>query len=236
MNDKLDCFVLSNSDYKDNDLILQVINKDYGIFSLVTKGAKKINSKNHYMNMCLYEFLFDYKDNKSIFTLKNGKLLKSYFDTNDIKMMSFKELIVEACLKSKEIINADYYDNLLFLFDNLNNENMYLLGCLFFSFLLDEYGISPVVDGCLMCGNKQVVSLSNKQGGFLCKEHHKNEDILEVDRLKKFRHVVKADKDNYEQLLNDELKYDKEDFKLLVEFFIINSDIRLNSYEFFKKI
>ena len=78
MNDKLDCFVLSNSDYKDNDLILQVINKDYGIFSLVTKGAKKINSKNHYMNMCLYEFLFDYKDNKTMFTLKSGKLLKSY--------------------------------------------------------------------------------------------------------------------------------------------------------------
>ena len=236
MNDKLECFVLSSSDYKDKDTIYQVLNRDHGIFSLVAKGSKKINSKNRYMNMCLYEFLFDYKDNKSIFSIKNGKLINTYLDTNNIEIMTFKELLIETCLKSKELINSLYYDHLLFVFNNLNEDNIYLLGALYFSFLLDEHGISPVVDECLICGDKSISGLSYKQGGFLCQKHCKAEDILNVDELKKFRYVIKANIDNYEQLLNMNLKYERNDFTKLVEFFIINSGIRLKSYEFYKKI
>ena len=69
MNDKINGFVLAQNDYKDNDLLLQVLTKEYGILSLVAKAAKKINSKNHFLPLCLYEFIIDYKDGKTIYFL-----------------------------------------------------------------------------------------------------------------------------------------------------------------------
>ena len=222
MNDKINCFILNALDYKDNDLLLQVLTKDHGILSLVSKGAKKINAKNRYMPLCLYEFLFDYKDNKTIYTLKNGKLLHSYFEYEDLELITFKNIIIEVTYKSKEVINSLYYDNLVYLFDRLNKDNMFLLGSLYFSFLLDEYGISPNVDECLVCANKSVIGLSNKLGGFVCQKHVSSNEILEVDRLKKFRYVIKAKMHNYEDLI--------------INFFIDNSDLRLKAYEFYQKI
>lgn len=236
MNDKVKGFILSTSDYKDNDLIYQVLTKEYGIISLVGKGAKKINAKNRYMAMCIYEFLFDYKDNKTIFTLKNGKILNSFIDNEDIYLISFKNIFIEACIKSKEIINENYYDNLSFLFLNLDKDNMYLLGSLFFSFLLKDYGIMPSVDGCLICDNKQVVALSNKYGGFLCQKHADKGKIYDPDTLRKFRHVIKKEIYDYKIILENDSIFTDKDFELVVDFFIDNSDIRLKSYEFYKKI
>ena len=42
MNDKIKALVLSISDYKENDSLLQVISEDKGFLSLVVKGSKKI--------------------------------------------------------------------------------------------------------------------------------------------------------------------------------------------------
>ena len=64
MNDKIQGLVLRINDYKDNDLMLQVITKSNGIISLVGKSSKKITSKQHFYEGCLYEFLIDYKDNQ----------------------------------------------------------------------------------------------------------------------------------------------------------------------------
>ena len=66
MNNKAQGIILSVSDYRDNDLICQVLFKEYGLLSIVAKGAKKITSKNAYslLPASLSEMLFDYKDHK----------------------------------------------------------------------------------------------------------------------------------------------------------------------------
>ena len=234
MNDKISGLVLSNSDYRDNDTILQVLTKDYGILSIVTRGSKKINSKNRFLNMCLYEFLIDYKEGKTIYTLKNGKLIKSYYEDKDIDLITYKNIFLEACLKSKEMISSDYYDYLIFILDNMNDKNKYLLGSLFMNFLCDEFGISPYVDGCVICDIKKVVNISNDKGGFTCESHTNNQESIEIDRLKKFRLLVKGGFENYEIL--KEYDYDKEDFNIITNFFIDNSDINLKAYKFYQKI
>ena len=75
MNDKINGFVLSQSDYRESDVLMQVLTKDYGIISLIAKASKKINSKNHFLPMCLYEFIIDYKDNKTIYSIHGSKLI-----------------------------------------------------------------------------------------------------------------------------------------------------------------
>ena len=231
MNDKIAGFVLQTSDYKDNDILAQVLTKPYGIISFVIKAGKKMNSKNHILPMCVYEFIFDYKDNKTIFSVHNQKLLNNYFQDKDIEMISFKDVLVELTLKNRDI---DTYDELVFIFDHLNKQNKYLLGSLYLSFLMKEFGISPMVDGCVLCDNKKVVSISNEHGGFLCINHLQGHEIMPLERLKKFRMIVKANIDNYDVL--KDIEFDNVDFENLLNFYMINADSRIKSYDLYKAL
>lgn len=231
MNDKVKGIVLSIQDYKENDVLMQVISEEYGVLSIVGKAAKKINSKNHFLPLCLYEFLIDYKDGKTIYSTHGYKLLESYFEDSDIEMMSFKNMLAELTLKNKDI---NCFDRLRFVYQNVNRENQFLLGCLYVSFLIKEFGISPVVDSCALCDVKKVVALSNRHGGFLCMNHLLGEEILSVDRLKKFRLVVKGGFENYDVL--KEFKYELADLILFMDFYLENTDTNLKSYNFYRSI
>ena len=231
MNDKVKGLILSQSDYKESDLLMQVITKEHGIISLVAKAAKKINSKNHFLPLCLYEFIIDYKDGKTIYTIHGNKLINKYFDEKNIEMMSFKNMLVELVLKNREI---DCYDELLFVLDNIDNKNKYLLGSLFVSYFIKQFGIMPEVDRCVLCDNTKVVSISNKDGGFLCHNHLNGHDVLPVERLKKFRLIIKANFSNYDVL--KDFIYDFRDFDLLMSFFIDHSEVKLRSYDLFKTL
>ncbi len=231
MNDKIEGFVLSQSDYRENDVLLQVICREYGILSLIGKAAKKLDSRNHFLPMCVYEFIIDYKEGKSIFAVHGSKLLRSYFGDDDIGMMSFKNILCELVLKNREM---DLFDPLDFAFSRLDRENMYLAGSMFLSYIIKHFGIMPVVDGCAVCGNPKVVSLSKVHGGFLCEKHLGSEDPLPVDRLRKFRLIIKGDLKDHDTLKR--YGFDYKDFSLLMDFYLHNSDVRLRSYEFYQAI
>ena len=229
MNDKITAFVLNQSDYKEADVLMQAISKDYGVISLVGKAAKKLSSKNHFLPMCLYEFIIDYKDGKDIFSIHGYKLLENYFEDKDIQMMSFKDLICELTLKNKDI---DLFEPLIFLFRNMNRENRYLLGSMYVSHIVKRFGIMPVVDGCALCGNKKVVALSNRHGGFLCIDHLNGEQTQSPDTLKRFRLIIKGE---FKDVLK-QFEYSFKDFSLLMDFYLTNSDLKLRSYDFYKKL
>lgn len=231
MNDKVNGFVLTQIDYKESDMLMQVLTKEYGIISLVGKASKKLDSKNHFLPMCIYEFMIDYKDGKTIYSIHGSKLISNYFEDNNIEMMSFKNVLIEAALKNKDI---DTYDQLTFIFEHMNKTNKYLLGSMFFSYLTKRFGIMPVVDGCANCGYKKVVALSNIDGGFVCEKHTNGIQTLPVDRLKKFRLIVKGEFKDYEILKN--FDYDINDFYLIANFYIENADTKMKSYDFYKTL
>lgn len=231
MNDKINGFVLSLSDYRDADVLMQVLTKQYGILSFISKSAKKINSKNHCLPFCLYEFIIDYKDNKTIYSVHNQKLLGNYFEDKNIEMMSFKNILIELTLKNKDV---DTFDELCFVFENLNDKNKYLLGSLYLSFLAKRFGVNPVVDGCVVCGNKKVVALSNKHGGFLCLNHIGGENVLDVETLKRFRLINKAEFKNYDVI--KDIEFEQKDFDLMMSFYLENTDLKIKSYDFYKTI
>lgn len=231
MNDKIEALVLKINDYKENDLIMECITPDRSFLSLVGKGSKKVNGKNHFYNLCLYEFIVDYKDNKTMFTIHNSKLIKNYYSDN-LKMTAYKNILVELTLKSKELYTSEMYNNLLFTFDNMQESNMYLLGSLYLSYILKINGITPIVDKCVVCGNKRVVSISNKLGGFVCLEH--SNDRLNVNELKKFRLINKAVFNNYDSI--KDIEYNFNDFSLLINFFMHNSDTNLKSFKLYKEL
>lgn len=231
MNDKVCGFVLSQSDYKESDMLMQVLTKEYGIISLVGKASKKLDSKNHFLPMCIYEFMIDYKDGKTIYSIHGSKLIKNYFEDQNIDMMSFKNVLIEAALKNRDI---NTYEQLTFVFDKINASNKYLLGSMFFSYLCKCFGVMPTVDGCAICGHSKVVSLSNNNGGFVCEKHTNGLSPISVERLRKFRLIVKGEFKDYE-ILKD-FEYDINDFYLIVNFFLENADLKMKSYDFYRTL
>ena len=231
MNDKIKGFVLSQSDYKEADVLMQVLTKDYGILSLVGKSAKKLSSKNHFLPVCLYEFILDYKDGKTIYSIHGSRLLENYFEDGDIEMMSFKNILTELTIKNRDI---DTFDELCFVFEHLNRENRYLLGSMYISHLIKQFGITPIVDRCALCESRKVVALSKRHGGFLCLKHLNGEEILPVETLKRFRLMIKGSFKDYEVLKDFDFNF--RDFCLLMDFFLENADLRLRSYDFYKTL
>lgn len=231
MNDKINGFVLNQIDYKESDVLMQVLTKEYGIISLVGKASKKLDSKNHFLPMCVYEFMIDYKQGKTIYSIHSSKLIDNYFEDNNIDMISFKNMLIEAALKNKDI---NTYDELNFVFKHINDSNKYLLGSMFFSYLTKQFGVMPVVDGCARCGHKKVVSLSNVDGGFVCEKHTNGLNPLPVDRLKKFRLIVKGQFKDYDVL--KDFDYDINDFYLIANFYLSNADLKMKTYDFYKSL
>ena len=231
MNDRFKGFVLSINDYREADVMMQVASKEYGIITLTGKASKKLSSKNHFLPLCLYEFIIDYKEGKSIFSVHSHKLLENYFEDSDIAMMAFKNMICELVLKNRDI---NCFDELCFLFEHLNKENRYLLGSLFLSFIITHFGITPVVDGCVVCGNKKVVAISSRHGGFLCSDHIGSQEPLPVETLRKFRLMIKGDRSHYDIL--KQFHFDMKDMSLLMDFYLDNSDVQLRSYDFYKTV
>lgn len=231
MNDKIKGFVLSSSDYKEADVLMQVLTKEYGIISLVGKAGKKLDSKNHFLPMCVYEFIIDYKQGKTIYSVHGSKLLDNFFEDKNIETISLKNILIEATLKNKDI---DTYEQLYFCFKHFNNKNKFLLSSMFFSYLTKQFGVTPIVDGCALCGHKKVVSLSNTNGGFVCEKHTNGLPCLPVDRLKKFRLIIKGDFKDFDIL--EKFDFDVNDFYLITNFFLENAYLKLKSYEFYKSL
>ena len=172
-----------------------MLTREYGILSFVGKAAKKLSSKNHFFPLCLYEFIIDYKDGHTMYTIHGNKLLNDYWSDSPFDLLNFKNILLELTLKNSEI---PAYDELLFVLDHIDDRNKYLLGSIYVSYLMKEFGVTPMVDHCVVCGNPKVVAISNRHGGFLCQNHLQGEESRPVERLKRFRLLARADRSKYD--------------------------------------
>ena len=102
MNDRINAIVLSINEYRENDLLLNCLCKEAGFISIVARSARKITSHSHFYEGNSYEFIINLKDGKNIYTAHGNKLLKNFYDLNNLKLMSFKNIIFEMTLKSRE--------------------------------------------------------------------------------------------------------------------------------------
>ncbi len=239
MNDKYEGIILKQNDYRENDALISVLFKDLGKYTLSCKGVRKLTSKNS-MSVRPFltsEFLFDYVETKSMFNLKNATVIKSRKNiTENLTKMSLSTLICQIVdvthLNDYLDILDEVFNLLEFCLDKINNENYEILtSCLFIASYLDIIGLKPNVDGCTMCSSSQISGISITEGGFLCKTHSSNVSTikdLDLDNLKKFRLINKADISNYEVLKNL-IDFNMKDLNVLIEFFEYHTGIKLNS-------
>lgn len=229
--------VLNNSDYKEYDILVTIISQDYGLITLVAKGAKKFNSKNRHciMPFTISEFIFEYYENKNIFNLQKSNFIKSYYKDDDLLKISAMNVISDISRKYLHFENnLNFFNDIRKCFDLLNNNDSYKVMALFMAKVLKYMGLEPYVDGCIICNESKVVSFSNKDGGFLCRKHAHEFEIMDVEKLKKIRLINKMDYEHFDYLNNCDYKLD--DFNLMANFFIDHSGYDIKSYRFYKSL
>lgn len=225
--------VINIRDYNDNDQILDFYSDKYGVISLISKGSRKPKTKLKYLFNTLYEVSIEYVDNKPIFRIINSNELKNYIRYDESLLSAFVSIFYEIIRKSKEFCKKDTYENILFLLEHINKNNIYLLGSIFISHIMKLNGISPFVDGCVVCGERKVISIDNEQGGFVCLKHCSSSPY-DIQFLRNYRVMCKCSIKNYEKI--KDMLVDYELFNSLCQFFIYNSDMKLKTLDFFARL
>ena len=172
---KIEGIVISETNYSESSKILNVLTKDLGIIGIMSKGCRKVKSNLRSVSTKLIygDFNIYYKEN-GISTLISVDL-KRYFKNimTDIIKISYATYLIELTSQTyKQNPSIEIYD--LFI-EGLNKiedglDPLVITNIIELKYL-DYLGIGINVDGCNICGNQtEIVTLSSKSGGFICKD------------------------------------------------------------------
>lgn len=242
MNNQCDVIVLHEREYKDNDMILTVLSKEYGKLSFVARGIKKATSKNA-ASCTLYTqsiFYFNYREASDLQTLKKAErkhMFRHIYD--DLLKQVIASILCEICRKIETESHADLYALLelcLTYLDQGNND--YGVFAFFVAKMNELAGINPNVDGCVLCGDdRNIAGISLYDGGFICAncfDVNKHEHIS-VERLRYFRLFHKAQLNDY-PVLEAIKRYSYQDIEVIIMMFIEYSGIHLTGMKLLKEI
>ncbi len=209
MNDTVTGIVLRQTDYKENAALISVISREYGRFSLVAEGVRKMNSKTAgaVQPLMKTDFTFDYREDRTMFRMKGARPVSSYPGIRkDLVRTVAASVTAEICdLFTYEGSTPEIYDSLeeaLRLLEEGGKSEVILT--LFLAGMTADAGLSPNVDECVLCGKPEAAAISVKEGGFLCPQcaAAAREEALPLSELRTFRHAVKARITNYEKAVS----------------------------------
>lgn len=241
MHDKVQGFILKQMDYQDSSSILTVLTKEYGKLSIVARGVKKMTSKNASKTLpfTLVEFLIDYKENHTMFTMQQATCIQMYKHMHmDLQKSTVASIMAEIVDDFVVEESASYYRMLFEAYEALEQDtHIETVLALFLVEEMKEFGIEADVDECVHCGKKQVVSISSEQGGFLCKDcatlfHSK---IYELEDLKRFRLLCKASLKQYNTLIQY-TKATMQDIHIFMQMITLHTGLRIRAYALYEKL
>ena len=100
---------------------------------------------------------------------------------------------------------------------------------------LEYLGVMPSLDGCVVCGRKNVVTLSSDKGGYLCSKCHTNEPITSEKAIKLVRMYTLVDIDKISKLdLSSDVVYEVNTF--IDDYYDRYTGLYLKSKSFLKNL
>ena len=233
MNETVTGYVIKTTEVKDNDVILNVYTKEYGNLSLYARGIKKSTSRNRYACQLFdySEFLCDLSQMKSMHLMKTATLKKEFLGIRgDYDRLALASVVVELV---GYLPDDNVYDLLEETLHRLDvNPEPYMVFNLFLVQFLNVLGLSPEVDGCVLCGNTSAIeTISVLDGGFLCRNCNRQGHLKPLDSgfLRRFRIINKASFAVLDKLQGLGL----DDYRLsavLMEFVITHSGLNVISW------
>ena len=232
--------VIRSTPFRDHDAMVTVLCNDK-IRSFLCRGALKYNSKLGPSVNIYTKSRFQISRGKEGYALRNGEILNSFeqIKTN-IECLAVEDFIGE--ITNKLVLSDDaseVYPSLEKSLDLLNKGfSPFSVALIYFAKVLAVAGYGLNVDSCQICGKKDdIVALSYKDGGFICRDcfsplKHKKCD---PNKLKMVRYIFKVDLDNYSKV-----EFPKESclelIKELAKFLEDISQLNLKSIDLLRKI
>ncbi len=183
--------VINEKSYGETSKILNIITKEKGLIGVLAKGAKRLKSPLRSVSerFSYAKFNISYKKDK-LSTLISADIVNPLFNIKkDIKKISYLNFLSELTqLVIKQSYDKRIYD--IFI-DAILKIDAGFDSSLITSILEIKYlsflGVAPKLDGCVVCGNKNVITISSYKGGFVCKNHVESEYIVSDKTIKLIR-------------------------------------------------
>ena len=246
MNDVVQGLILKQIDFKDYDVILTVLTKEYGKISFRASGVRKMASKNagSILPYTKAEFQFDYKEDQTMFRMKTARTKELYRHLHEDLACSYGAAVAANVADAFSLQGEDFaekedvFDCTEKCFQYLNEgKDTNLVLCLYLVDMMDLFGIQPEVDGCVRCGNPKVNAISAKDGGFLCGDHAKEEGVpfYTVEQLKRFRLICKAGLAHLD-LVEQAGGVDNVDLRILEEMIQTHGSMNMKSFSLYNRL
>ncbi|MBQ9013230.1 MAG: DNA repair protein RecO [Bacilli bacterium] len=231
--------VISEKSYGESSKILNILTKDKGVIGVISKGCKRLKSplRSVSSNFSYASFNISYKDNK-LSTLISADIINPFSNIKkDIVKLSYLNFISELTNGVvKQSSNDKIYD--IFLSAILKIEDGFdpgvitnILELKYLSFL----GAKPKLNGCVVCSNPDVVTISSHAGGYLCKNHLNNEYIVSDKTIKLIKALEYVDISKISKLnLSEDVKKEINDF--LDDYYDRYTGLYLKSKNFLKTL
>lgn len=217
MYKKIEGIIISEYPFEENSKIINIFTKE-GIISVIAKGAKRLKSPFFGTTMRFTYGIFNivYKE-KGLSKLVDADTINDYRSIKkDISKTSYTIYMTELIIQVyKHENNKNIYD--LYLMSIKKIEEGYdalVIVDIIKLKLLDYLGIRPVIDSCVECGStKDIVTISSYRGGYLCKNCHKNEKIVNAKTISLIRMLYYVDLEKITKIdISDEVKIEIDNF------------------------
>jgi DNA repair protein RecO len=244
MNDTIRAFILSQSDYRERDVLLQVFSRQYGRLAVVAAGARRMTSHNagRILPCTEADLQIDYVPGKTIFRLKGAQTVKPFRQIQASLVLSSAAAVLCDTLYQMSLEETGDPEREYVLLAKAmraleTGHDANTVVSLYLADILRMFGSEPDVDECTICGKKLVRSISVKAGGFLCEEHaiQEKEPFLPKEDLKRFRLLCKAGMDRLDVVEQTD-KAQLDDVRRLAGFLSAYTGSSIQSIVFYEEV
>ena len=242
MNNKVidvEGIIINVKNYGDTSKIIDILTKEYGIINVIAKGCKSLKSNLRSVTDKLTYGIFTiyYKKDK-LSILSEASIINNFSNIKkDIEKISYASYILDLTNQVyKQSEESILYNLLISSLKKINdNFNPLIITNILELKYLEYLGVMPNLDGCSICGVKNVVTLSSDKGGYLCNKCHTNEPIVSNKSIKLVRTYTLVDIDKIEKLdIKKDIVYEVNNF--IDDYYDRYTGLYLKSKTFLKNI
>lgn len=231
--------IVNTKNYGDTSKIIDILTKDYGIIGVIAKGCKSLRSNLRSVTdkLTYATFTIYYKKDK-LSILSEASVINNFSNIKkDIEKISYASFLIDLTNQVyKQCEESNLYDLLVSALIKINdNFNPLIITNILELKYLEYLGVMPNIDGCSICGSKNVITLSSDRGGYICSKCHTNEPIVSDKTIKLVRMYTLVDISKISKLeLSKDIVYEVNNF--IDDYYDRYTGLYLKSKMFLKKL
>ena len=240
MVEKLEGIILSEIPYKETSKILNVYTKKYGLIGMIVKGAKSLKSPLRALtNKYTYANFYVYYKKDKLSLLTQVDIINNFSNIrSDLTLISYMAYLCDLTYQVlKENSESDIFDILINGLIKINDKlDPLIITNIIELKYLDYLGVSLNLDRCVKCSStKDIITIDGDDGGFICKNCLRDEEIVNSKTIKMIRMYYYVDISSISSIkISKDVKNEINNF--LNKYYDRYTGLYLNSKEFLNKI